>query len=287
MTIIAGFKCQDGVVVCADTQETVGSISKRNVPKLRFERTGAVAKILSNALDISMAFCGAGHGPFIDKLVDGARIATKGAEDINAASEAIEDYIKNTYADFGRIYQPSQCPEVELIYGITVLGESRLFHATGPIVNQKDQYTSGGVGYYMADFLASYMYDAGITVQQAVVLAAYILFQAKEHVDGCGGDSHIAVLRENGKSRLIDAIRVDKITELLKRTNREIGKVLLASADFTQSKAQFINTTKAATNAIVVSREGSRKQLHEINEVWKALGFTVDEDDDDPTLLPS
>jgi hypothetical protein len=35
MTIIAGFRCQDGIVVCADTQETFGS-AKRNVPKLVF-----------------------------------------------------------------------------------------------------------------------------------------------------------------------------------------------------------------------------------------------------------
>jgi 20S proteasome alpha/beta subunit len=33
MTIIAGFKCHEGLVLCADTQETVGNVSKRNVPK--------------------------------------------------------------------------------------------------------------------------------------------------------------------------------------------------------------------------------------------------------------
>jgi 20S proteasome alpha/beta subunit len=37
VTIVAGFKTIDGIVLCADTQETIGGISKRNVPKLRFE----------------------------------------------------------------------------------------------------------------------------------------------------------------------------------------------------------------------------------------------------------
>ena len=34
MTIIAGFRCQGGIVVCSDTQETSGT-AKRSVPKLQ------------------------------------------------------------------------------------------------------------------------------------------------------------------------------------------------------------------------------------------------------------
>jgi 20S proteasome alpha/beta subunit len=35
MTIIAGFKCRDGVVIGGDTQETVSGLSKRNVTKIK------------------------------------------------------------------------------------------------------------------------------------------------------------------------------------------------------------------------------------------------------------
>src|SRR6266404_5629863 len=62
VTIIAGFKGYDGIVLCADTQETVQGF-KRKVPKLRVEP----AKVGG---DLAVAFCGAGHGPFIDKVVD-------------------------------------------------------------------------------------------------------------------------------------------------------------------------------------------------------------------------
>ena len=37
VTIVAGFRSYQGIVLCADTQETVANISKRNVPKLIFQ----------------------------------------------------------------------------------------------------------------------------------------------------------------------------------------------------------------------------------------------------------
>jgi hypothetical protein len=55
----------------------------------------------------------------------------------------------------------------------------------------------------ITDFLAARMKPTMLDLHQCVILAAYILFQAKEHVDGCGGESQIAVLRHKGKSGLV------------------------------------------------------------------------------------
>lgn len=66
---IAGFKCQDGIVVCADTQETLGS-AKRNVPKLEFTH-GPTWSAEQNKMinhDLVLTMCGAGDGPFVDKV---------------------------------------------------------------------------------------------------------------------------------------------------------------------------------------------------------------------------
>jgi hypothetical protein len=83
VTIVAGFKSGDGVVLCADTQETAGNLAKRNVPKLRFEPSSSYAilqRILSGEKDegLAVAFCGAtDNGPFLDMLIDEAWKATK------------------------------------------------------------------------------------------------------------------------------------------------------------------------------------------------------------------
>jgi hypothetical protein len=136
--------------------------------------------------DLALAMCGAGDGPFVDKVASRAWDALRGVADIYEASDAVESMIKETYQEFGQIYQPGTFPQAELIYGITIGGQSRLFQASGPLVNEKS-YASSGIGYYLADFLAGRMGASGehgwLTTRQCVAVAAYILFQAKEHVE--------------------------------------------------------------------------------------------------------
>lgn len=189
--MIGGFRCQDGIVVCADTRETLGS-AKRNVAKLEFTQ-GPTWSAEQNEMinhDLALALCGAGHGPFVDKVASRAWDALRGVADIDEASDAVESMIKQTYQEFGQIYQPGSFPEAELIYGITIGGLSRLFQACGPLVLEKS-YAASGIGHYLADFLAERMGANGehgrLTTRQCVAVAAYILFQAKEHVEGCGG----------------------------------------------------------------------------------------------------
>src|SRR5438874_12034650 len=103
VTIIAGFRCREGIVICADTQETVSGLSKRNTPKLRFEPSGGPHEGDS----LAAAFCGAGdNGPFIDKIVETAWEDAQTATSLDEACEEIEKSIKNIYREFGQIYQP-------------------------------------------------------------------------------------------------------------------------------------------------------------------------------------
>ena len=64
MTLVAGFNCYGGVVLCADTQETRGSF-KSVTPKLAVRPQGVVQWEKASAI-----FAGAGSAPFIDKLID-------------------------------------------------------------------------------------------------------------------------------------------------------------------------------------------------------------------------
>ncbi len=268
VTIVAGFRCSAGIVLCADTQETIGNISKRNVPKLRFEEA-----VFGS--DLGVAFCGAtNNGAFVDKLVDMAWTAAKHKQSIEEACGAIEVSIKDTHQEYGTIYQPGFLPDVELIYGVKMQGESRLFYALGPAVNEKEEYCTGGFGSYMADFLAERMYSYGLTVQQCVILAAYILFQTKEHVEGCGGKSHIAILREDAPSGLVDPDRIDAITDNLERADRNLGQLLLASSNLDLSDMEF---TAKATEIIEflhmfrTEQQKDFKKWQQFKEAFQAL----------------
>lgn len=277
VTIVAGFKTTDGVVLCADTQETVGGISKRNVPKLRFEPTGILYRADKHRRgldpdDLAVAFCGAtDNGPYLDMLVDEAWEAVKEATSITHACALIKQSIKDTYREYGGIYQPGQLPSAEIIYGVKMEGCSRLFHAFGPAISESDACLSGGVGAYLADFIASRMYDRYIDLRQCIILAAYVLFQAKEHVDGCGGDSHIAVLRNEGTSGQVHWENVESATRLVKTSEKKIGEMLIHYADMGLSTEEFKKRATESLEELVSVRGFEIDKFRQHKEMWDAF----------------
>ena len=258
VTIIAGFRCFDGIVICADTLETVAEISKRNIPKLIYEPADAQGR--TQALrkdDLAVAFCGASNnGPFVDKLVSEAWDDAQEGTNLDKVCELIETSIQRTYQRFGAIFQPGYCPSADLIYGVKMHGASKLFSATGPVIVEQKRYYAGGAGYYMADFLASRMYRRGMTVRQCVILGAYVLFQAKEHVDGCGGESQIAILRDKGVSGMVDSLRVESLNRILETSDAYLSNLLLNAADLEIDKFEFSQLMEMAKKMLEDSRGG-------------------------------
>ena len=291
VTIVAGFRCYEGIVLCADTQETVAGLSKRNVPKLLFEPADWLDRTKAlNSDDLAVAFCGAAdNGPFVDKLVERAWEDAQLGSDLDEVCDLIEKSIKGVYMEFGEIYQQGYCPSADLIFGVKMFGSSKLFSATGPIVVEKKGYYSGGAGYYMADFLAGRMHNEDLNIRQCVILAAYILSQAKEHVSGCGGDSQIAILRNNGTSGRVDWVRMNAINKMLSHTDSEIGRLLLEATDLETSNQEFaesVDRIKIIVNSlrdIERSEYETRRIIHSTLPIGALSG---DPNNDETVVIP-
>ena len=257
LSIIAGFKCSEGIILCADTQEVIGP-SKRSVPKLRFEPSNEPRSVEG----LAVAFCGSGdNGPFIDRLVQDAWDKGQKGKTLGEVCRLIQKSIESTYKHYGDISQPGYCPTAGLIYGVKMYGMCRLFSASGYVINEMDEYTAFGIGQYMASFLASRMYDRRLNLRQCAILAAYILFQAKDHVEGCGGESHIAVLRENGVSGLAVQRNIVAWTELLSLVDDRIGNLLINAADIELESRNFTEQGRNLILAINTWRGLRRDQL--------------------------
>jgi hypothetical protein len=243
--------------------------------------------------DLALAMCGAGDGPFVDKVASRAWAALRGVADIYEASDAVESMIKEMYREFGQIYQPGSFPQAELIYGITIGGQSRLFQASGPLVNETS-YASSGIGYYLADFLAARMRANGehgwLTTRQCVAVAAYILFQAKEHVEGCGGNSHIAVLHESESSGMVDFQLVKHLTEYLKFADAFMGEMLLETADFSMVDSALTERIESLIGTIKFVRDREMNKLKEdrnyIRSIWPFEGQSPEDDLGIPIRAP-
>jgi hypothetical protein len=284
VTIIAGFRCDEGIVICADSQETVNKTTKRSVTKLRYEPCDSSDGRELHFSDLGIAFCGAGDGPWIDKLAQEAWYACSGKNNLDDVCSAIEHRIKGMYKEFGQIYQPGYCPEAHLIYGAKMGGESRLFSAFGPIVNEKLEYEAGGAGQIMADYLASKLHRSWLGVEQASILATYILLKASENVDGCGGDPQIVALRNEGASGTVCHTKLYELTRMIDGGEWNVGHILLAACDLSKDdkevRKEILQELKSLQN--LREHHRMRDRFHYSEELYKkldSLGLPVQKND--------
>lgn len=264
MSIALGFHFHGGLVLCADTQETI-ELAKTWTPKLKFEPSLMLGKDSPN--DLMLGVAGSGYGPFIDKLTERIWESISMAQTLGGACHSAEEAIKSTHKEFGRIYQPGYLPDADLVYGIKMQGASRLFYSNGPIVNEKQTYGIVGSGYYMANFLMNRLHHNLLSGTQAALLAAYVLFECKENVDGCGGDSHIAILSKRGRSNVIDLWRVNTLTKMLASVDTTLASFLLPAVDCSNSMEKHEQAL-----AVMISRLSAiRKEAQEHQQEWDEL----------------
>jgi hypothetical protein len=287
VTIVAGFKSREGIVLCADTQETVGE-SKRNIPKLRFEPQDAMHLRSTERRSGGVFLWAADNGVFMDEMVDRAWEDVQTATSLDEACDSIRGSIKQHYREAKSIYQTGYCPQTELIYGVKMFGTSRLFYGLGPSIAERDKYAAGGQGVYLADFIASRTYSEHLTLRQCVILGAYILYEAKENVVGCGGNSHIAILREGGASGLINWHDIKAINEFLQQADNYGGELLLHAANFKLTENQFEEEVKSVVDMLNALRHARITEIGEHQNMLKSmLGIQEDRDDEFGFFKPS
>lgn len=196
MTIAAGFVCMDGIVLCADTQETTG-YTKNNTEKIRQWADGGLC----------MAITGAGDAELIETIGERIQHAlvweyspkeirmTDQVRDIiqQEISSAFRRYIA-PYAAFPRDDRPG----CDLLIVVTVKNEVNnyecLFKASGTTVRQIEfGGDCVGSGLILAKSLMERFCDSFMNLDELVLAMCYVMFQTKKWVDGCGGNTDLVV----------------------------------------------------------------------------------------------
>jgi hypothetical protein len=185
MTIAAGFVCSDGLVLFADTEEQEG-YTKTEAEKIQQYSQDNCRLVVANA----------GNGHLADSLID--RIfdelaATKPDEQL------ILSTIRKTILDFHQaevaLYPAEdEHKQVGLILGLQVKeAPPMLLHSAATALRKIKEFAVIGMGAEIK-FLAQQMYQKGMPIKHAVLIANYLLETARDHVQGCGGQSRIATL---------------------------------------------------------------------------------------------
>jgi hypothetical protein len=139
-------------------------------------------------------------------------------------------------------------------------GKSKLFSAEQSVVTEKDTYETHGSAYALGKFLGYQMFKPGMSVSQLVILATYLVYEAKIHADGCGGDTHIAALKDNGQSFFMSGdLWIERHFQYL---DGFLGTAFILNADLETQDViaeihlnNFLELLKSARNDLKVERE--------------------------------
>jgi hypothetical protein len=225
MTLIAGIRCRDGIVLCADTQETEG------------DYRSPVQKIIPISIGgHQIIIAGSGHAGLIESFivqVNGAIAKQCDGLDNVGLREVIESVLVEFYRNDVALC-PDPPDEKYLKFFIA---------ASSPKVRQFNAWISENVRLRPLDKHELIGWDAPIyklalrrlygekmSLSQAVLAAIYVLTVAKETSNYVGGALSLAIIRENG-IWMEDERYVQTLEDQLKIYESFTSSLLLACAD--------------------------------------------------------
>jgi hypothetical protein len=264
MTIVAGFKCTDGIVLCADSQETINSYLKVSVPKLvtRPHEFKAGDKYRT-------AFVGAGNGPFVDKLVESMWSASSAAGgDIDDISSAMEGANIAVHEKLWNIYPDNEKPQASIIFGVAASDDVKLFRSHGPIVNPIDTYDCAGCGDVLGKYICDRLYLPTMNVTQVSIVALYMLLHTKKYADGCGGTSHLVMLHKSLEQMILGPLSTEWVEKNLVHFDFISRDLLVALPDNTISEKDFDKKLRIFAKGVRAQRTTSMSKL---NRHWKKI----------------
>jgi 20S proteasome alpha/beta subunit len=192
MTIALGLSARDSIVVAADREESDGYLKND---------TGKILQVLRGRPPIGrIAVTGAGSGAELDEIsrLLGNVFCAEGersSADARAALEAEHRrYYQQTILPFAP-QPPLERPDYSLIIGC-LQGQTgkALFSTSRLAFNESSDYQAVGIGASVANDWLATLYDFVLSIL-AVRIAAYVIYQVKNRVSGCGLGTDIVVLK--------------------------------------------------------------------------------------------
>jgi 20S proteasome alpha/beta subunit len=194
VTIITGFNCLDGIVMCADTEEWIATHTRTSTDKL---------KTVQLSDDGGWMICGgAGDTGLIEFTVNKLARTLWDASDWNVLEEELNRKARDIFRNHIRVYAgmpEDMVPDLAFMIAVQINRETRLFKWERNYVVPVHLYEhdSVGVGSYQAMPLLREL-ALSSSCEQMVFYAVRLMKKVKSLVPGCGGDTDVMTLKRDG-----------------------------------------------------------------------------------------
>ncbi len=229
----AGFRCSDGIVLCADTELTYTDILKYQGSKIRvYEREGLAA-----------AITGAGDWEYLrmafEKVLD--RIDELPST-LDAIQSDFERIILDIHARHIPLFPREPKPGIDVLLAVRCEGDGlALIRSSDTAIARSSTFELLGTGSLLARSFADNLYAPDIRMKECVFLAAYVMRLAKRYVPAVGGSSDIVALPFEGQMRNEPAVNITDLEQLYAELHSSLRPVLLAFPDVAASLQDSLN----------------------------------------------
>jgi 20S proteasome alpha/beta subunit len=227
MTIAMGFTFKDGILLCADTEQTWGDF--------KFGESKIVSEKLSQA-NVAFAISGSVHNArmAIEEILKDSRKSDQ-------SQNTFEEIIKNRIADiYTRLLYPHPAagygtPFFDLLIAIWADGNLRLLATSETAVTEVTAYECRGIGLTLAKYLIEPLYTAKLNGYITTRIALRTLAHVKKYVSGCGGKSEMLLINSGGELTPIKAADLSIQANLMATLDDISAGMFFATSDLEMS----------------------------------------------------
>ncbi len=199
MTIVAGFRVQDGVLLCADTMYS--GLMKIHQQKI-FPVTFADAEPKEH-----FAFALSGSEAYGKMAIDEC---TEALHDLGSKGRTLRN-VKSTlrktikHINDSYIYSRPEHERTSLEFQFVIAaflpkgGGAQLFSTQGSAVNLEADYACIGTGDYLGHYLIRPIFSRMLNMNGVALLATQVLAAAKSYDVNCGGLSTLTIITSQGE----------------------------------------------------------------------------------------
>ena len=266
MTIVAGFRCDDGVVLAADTEITFDNGTGKTYESKIFK--------INELVKCNLAYTGITDfaKEFVDHLRENITRKTRDRKWWTtttevfpsppiALSQEVLSLIKTAYHDFW-VEHYTKVPKDEKTWAhilVTLQHGDRvnLYRGKGRHFIKIAGYAVLGIGQDQAEAAFKRLYDSEVKVNEARYIMLYTLREIKGFVQGCGGDSEIAEIEDAA----IPDFHLGQEAQTTKEIERDfdfldsqIRPLMIAFSDSRVGKQEFRGMLGGFNQAIIKRR---------------------------------
>jgi hypothetical protein len=270
VTIAAGIVCSDGIVMCADSQESYGDF-KWPVKKLSYPR--------STFGDTMLVISGAGFGPAIDTATQEIfRQLSHSMFPLDIMLHKIREILREIYEKDLPLHLAAPHTDLDFRLLMALRGEGGgigLFVSSGPLIKRVDDFEIIGCGDVITRFFAHMSYRQtlldrpALSMYEGTVLAAYLLHLAKSQMTTIGGKSQIITLSWEGDMQFADAWELPHWEKFFAAYQEESQELMLACANPTITEKQFEAKLKHFVSDTKARKRKLAKERAHWDRLWK------------------